>query len=199
MICKQPNKVKWFQVLLYISNNSIRHQSFVYTQLNDQTVLFLTIQVICLHTIILTHRFDPISCYHSGSEWTWLQWRDTLHSPKLQHYWSLTMRLFSVISRILVREWSYPSAEMQLGYSAAPADLATGHLFRESYPSAEMPLACTTVPADWASGHLFGESYLSAKIQLVCSIGPADWAVTPMSFVSCHFDMKVVIFLYLVI
>ena len=31
--------VKWFQV-----NNSIKYQSFVYTQLNDQTVLFLTIQ-----------------------------------------------------------------------------------------------------------------------------------------------------------
>ena len=33
------NKVKWFQVLLCITNNSIKHQSFVYTQLNDQTVL----------------------------------------------------------------------------------------------------------------------------------------------------------------
>ena len=28
--------------------------------------------------------------------------RVTLHSPKLQHYWSLTIRLFSVISRICV-------------------------------------------------------------------------------------------------
>ena len=27
-----------------ITNNSIKHLSFVYTQLNDQTVLFLTIQ-----------------------------------------------------------------------------------------------------------------------------------------------------------
>ena len=34
-------KVKWFQVLLCITNNSIKYQSFVYTQLNDQTVLFL--------------------------------------------------------------------------------------------------------------------------------------------------------------
>ena len=38
MICKHK-----FQVLLYITSNSIKHQSFVYTQLNDQTVLFLTI------------------------------------------------------------------------------------------------------------------------------------------------------------
>ena len=37
-------KVKWFQVILHIANNSIKHQSFVYTQLNDQTVLFQAIQ-----------------------------------------------------------------------------------------------------------------------------------------------------------
>ena len=38
------NKVKWFQALLCITNNSIKHQSFVYTQLNVKTVLFQTIQ-----------------------------------------------------------------------------------------------------------------------------------------------------------
>ena len=33
-------------------------------------------------------------------EWTWEQylWRGTPHSPKLQDYWSLTIRWFSVIS-----------------------------------------------------------------------------------------------------
>ena len=36
--------VKWFQVLLYIANNSIKHYSFVYSQLNDQTVRLQTIQ-----------------------------------------------------------------------------------------------------------------------------------------------------------
>ena len=36
----------WFQLLLCITDNSIKHQSFVYTQLNDQTVLFQTIQFI---------------------------------------------------------------------------------------------------------------------------------------------------------
>ena len=35
--------VKWFQVLLSITNNSSRDQTFVYTQLNDQTALFPTI------------------------------------------------------------------------------------------------------------------------------------------------------------
>ena len=45
-----------------------------------------------------------IRCYHSGPEWTWerWQWRGTPHSPKLQHCWNLTIRLFSVISRALV-------------------------------------------------------------------------------------------------
>ena len=33
-----------FQVLLSITNNSIKHQSLVYTQFNDQTVLFQTIK-----------------------------------------------------------------------------------------------------------------------------------------------------------
>ena len=43
-------------------------------------------------------------CYHSGPEWTWeqWQWRVTPHSPKLQHSWNLTIRLFSVISRTYV-------------------------------------------------------------------------------------------------
>ena len=36
--------VKCFQVLLFNTKNSIKHQSFVYTQLKDQTVLFQTTQ-----------------------------------------------------------------------------------------------------------------------------------------------------------
>ena len=32
----QVNKVKWFQVLLCITNNSIKHQSFIYTHLNQK-------------------------------------------------------------------------------------------------------------------------------------------------------------------
>ena len=35
--------VKELQELLRIINNSIKHQSFVYTQLNDKTVLFQAI------------------------------------------------------------------------------------------------------------------------------------------------------------
>ena len=46
------NKGKWFQVLLCIINSSIKHQSFIYSQLNVKTVLFLIIEFsICIHFI----------------------------------------------------------------------------------------------------------------------------------------------------
>ena len=34
-------------------------------------------------------------CYHFGPEWTWERWhwKDTQHSPKLQHYWSLNHQI----------------------------------------------------------------------------------------------------------
>ena len=41
--------------------------------------------------------------------------------PRAHTYWNLTIRLFSVISWILVEE-SYPSAEKQSVYCIAPAD-----------------------------------------------------------------------------
>ena len=38
----------------------------------------------------LTHRYDLIRCFYSGPEWTWerWQWRSTLYSSKLYHYWT---------------------------------------------------------------------------------------------------------------
>ena len=41
--------VKEFQVFLSITNNSIKRQSFVYTQLNELTVLFLRIHFSISH------------------------------------------------------------------------------------------------------------------------------------------------------
>ena len=41
---KQFGLVKWLQVFLRITNNLIKHQSFIYTQLNVKTVLFKAIQ-----------------------------------------------------------------------------------------------------------------------------------------------------------
>ena len=55
-------RVKWFQVLLCITNNSIKHQSFVYTQLNHHTDLFLTTEYksfVCTQFKCQTVLFDP--------------------------------------------------------------------------------------------------------------------------------------------
>ena len=120
-------KVKWFQVLLCITYNSIKHQSFVKTQLNNKTVLIQAIQISITHLFSLSlnvEQFqDIIRSYHSGAELTWerWQWRGTPHSPKLQHYWSPTIRLINVISRTLIEGVLSPT-EKQLLYSTASAD-----------------------------------------------------------------------------
>ena len=43
-----------FHILLCVTNNSINRQSFVYTQLNDRTVLFQTIQFSISHELELS-------------------------------------------------------------------------------------------------------------------------------------------------
>ena len=79
---------------------------------------------------------------------------------KLQHYWSLNIRLFSIIFRTLERE-SCPSAEMQSVYPIAPADLAMDtHWERESCSSAEIQLVYPSAPADLATGFSLGEGVL---------------------------------------
>ena len=56
--------VKSFQVLQCITNYSIKHQSFVYTQLKVKTVLFLTIQFsishLFAHSLNMKLLFDPL-------------------------------------------------------------------------------------------------------------------------------------------
>ena len=101
---------------------------------NDQTVLLQAIQssisylfALNLHVkqFCLTHKLDSFRCHHSQAEWTRerRQWRSTLRSPKLQHYWSL--RLFNVIQDTHRVDWvgrSYLFAEMQFVYSTTSAD-----------------------------------------------------------------------------
>ena len=62
--------------MLCITNTLIKHQSFVYIQLFDQTVIFLAIQfIICnllfkcqstqfISQFYFNHRWQPIRCYH---------------------------------------------------------------------------------------------------------------------------------------
>ena len=79
-----------------------------------------------------------IRCYHSGPEWTWeqWQWRGTPHSPKLQHCWNLTIRLFSVISRRLVRGGGLPLCRGAVSVFYSPSwlgNLETDFCFSATY------------------------------------------------------------------
>ena len=60
---------------LSITNGSIKHKSFVYTPLNDETFLFVTVQFIMsfalglkVRQFYLTNRLDTFKCYSSRSE-----------------------------------------------------------------------------------------------------------------------------------
>ena len=81
--------------MLCISNSSIKHQLFIYTQLNVETVLFQTIQ------LSISTQFSS-NLTLSGATTPGQSGPGSDGNKKLQHYWSLTIRLFSVISRTLV-------------------------------------------------------------------------------------------------
>ena len=71
-------------------------------QLNISHLFALGLNV---NQFYLTHIYITLTrCYHSGLECIWKQWqwKSTPHSPKLKYYWSLTIRLFSVILKTLV-------------------------------------------------------------------------------------------------
>ena len=53
-------------MLLCTTNNSIKHQSFVYTQLNDQSVLFQTIQFSISHLFALGFKVKQFYLIHSN-------------------------------------------------------------------------------------------------------------------------------------
>ena len=119
---------------MWLSYISAEMQSVYSTALTNWAIYdWLTDEFISSNSVLhkyafsfyLTHRLEPISCYLSRLEWTWerWQWRGTLHSPKVQHYWNLPIRLFSVICRTLVLGVLH-STEKQSVYSTAPADRA---------------------------------------------------------------------------
>ena len=63
--------MKLFHVCLCITNNSFKHQSFVYTHLNGQTVLFLVIlfNIICLRSVYMSSSSNiwPLNRTRSGA------------------------------------------------------------------------------------------------------------------------------------
>ena len=67
-------------------------------------VLFQTIQfsISTQYSSIWLIGRTLLSATTMGQTWEQWQWKGTLHSPKHQHYWSPTIRFFSVISRTFV-------------------------------------------------------------------------------------------------
>ena len=122
------NKVKCFQVFLCITNISIKHQSFIYMQLNVQTVLFQTIQ------FSISTQFSsiwPINRTLSGATTCGLSGPGS--DAKEGVLW-------------------IPQSFRITG--ASPLDCLVsypGHLLGESYPSAEMQSVYSTVSANWVS------------------------------------------------
>ena len=115
-------------MFLCITNNSIKHRSFVYTQLNDQTVLFQTIRFCISHffalslnaqQLYLSYRYDSIRCNRPGSEWTWGwgQWRSTPHSPNFSINRTSPSDCFMSLGECLTF-----SVEIQSVYSKALTD-----------------------------------------------------------------------------
>ena len=60
----KDNQDKGFQVFLCITNSSIEHQSFIYTQLNDQTVLFQATQFCISYSFALTLNVKQFNLNH---------------------------------------------------------------------------------------------------------------------------------------
>ena len=119
--------VKWFQVLPFITNNSIEHQSFVYIQLNDQTVLSQIIQFSISHLLALSQTvlFDRNLSGAPTLGQSGLESNVTERVPHISQNASITGASSSdcfVSHPGQSLEESYPSAEMQSVYSTAAAN-----------------------------------------------------------------------------
>ena len=144
-------------IFIQIINSIQTIQFSVSTVSTSKTALFQVIQF-----SIRTHfnSIRPIGPYLSRPEWTKerKQWRGAPLSPKLQHYWNLTIRLFSVISRTLVGGvgWSggsYASTEKQLVYSTTPTDWA---IYTSVWSQVTVPIYI----------HLLAHSYMVSSIPI---------------------------------
>ena len=60
----------------------------------------ISILLVLFNPLIGPYQVLPLRAGVDLEQW---QWRGTPHFPKLQHWWNFTIRLFSVISRTLVR------------------------------------------------------------------------------------------------
>ena len=110
-----------------------------------------------------------IRCYHCGAEWIrerW-QWRGTPHSPKLQHCWNLTIRLFSVISRTLVVRGVLPLCREAVGVFYSPSRLGNSILHLISSFFSLFSNSLETVPCERDVNTT--DSWLVVSTSLSCS------------------------------
>ena len=105
---------------------------------------------------------------------------------KLQHYWNLTIRLFSVISRTHIGWGSYPSIEVQSVYSTAPADWAMNSSIWSNIRYKQVLPLWVSVDQGVIIGrchtqeiHCGWGSWLSAEVQREYSTVPDDWLGWP--------------------
>ena len=104
------------------------------------------------------------------------EWRSTLHSQKLQHYWSLTIRMFSVISRKLVL------GVLPLCRNAFGVFCSASQQGQENEGVLCIPKSSSIIGASPSEclvsypGNLFWESYSSVEMQSVYSTATTDWA-----------------------
>ena len=107
--------VKWFQVWLCITDIVIKHHSFVYTQLNGQTVLFLTIQLSIRYT------WERYENHEKGSQ-TFFVWSLIVHTWNSSSLQSNLLRLQCTCSTVpttsgrlrgspIVRAYQRPSSQ----------------------------------------------------------------------------------------
>ena len=111
------HSIKWFPVFLYITNNSVIKQIsdaslniIFYTQLNDQTVQFLTIQFSISHLFAhslnakqfyLIYRYDYQMLSLGRVDPEAMAMKGYFIFPKVQE-WSFSTRVFDVIFSTLI-------------------------------------------------------------------------------------------------
>ena len=116
--------------MLCIINNSIKYQSFVYTQLNDQTVLFQAIHFESFVCIRIWYNFYfPIDITLSGATTTG---KSGSRSVGIEGLFCISQSSNITVAQSSnclgsyqdTRWGSYPAAETQSAYSTALADYA---------------------------------------------------------------------------
>ena len=97
--------------------------SCFYTHLNDQTVLFLTIQFSIEYSLTVPYQLVPLRARVNFGAMAMKGCSALPEAPVLQELHH-QIWLVSYTAHLLVGGWSYWSAEMQSVYSTAPADWA---------------------------------------------------------------------------